>query len=142
VVHRIGYSFHYFLIYLFIYEVQSLLLPNQSNRNHIVTKEKKPSLISRTSNFCFSVTTISTTSLVPLSYSTASVSLPFSLPAANRHSRSTIFVSNGSPKWKLAMKFNTDGTELPAAEANSRSLCCSNNVRLQHFIQEVQFPFQ
>jgi len=45
------------------------------------------------------VTTIYTTSLAPLSYSTASVSLPIPLSAANRLSRSTTSVSNGSPKW-------------------------------------------
>jgi hypothetical protein len=39
-----------------------------------------------------------TTSLAPLSYSTASVSLPIPLSVANRFSRSTISVSNGSPK--------------------------------------------
>jgi len=45
------------------------------------------------------VTTVYTTSLALLSYSTASVSLPIPLSAANRLSRSMISVTNGSPKW-------------------------------------------
>jgi len=47
--------------------------------------------------FVIMVTTLYTTSLAPLSYSTASVSLPVPLSATNRPSRSTISVSNGSP---------------------------------------------
>jgi len=32
---------------------------------------------------------------------------------------------------KLTMKFNMDGPELPTTDTSNRSLCYTNNVRLQ-----------
>ena len=86
-----------FTIYLFISEVQHLLLSSGSNTNYILTKEKHncpfpPELLT----FLFSVTTLYTTSLVPLSYSTASVSMPVPLSAANQLSCSKLSVSSSS----------------------------------------------
>jgi hypothetical protein len=91
--------------------------------------------------FVFGDHDIYTTSLVPLCYSTAGVSLPIPLSAANLLSRSTISIHR-FPEVKLAMKFKTDGPELPATDAINSSLCCTNNVRLTsqcfHCIWNVQ----
>ena len=82
-VHRIGLSGHYF-IYLYLRcKVYSCLF-NQIICNHILTEEKQnhhfpPQLVTS----LFSVTTLHTTSLVLLSYSTASISHPIPLSAAN-----------------------------------------------------------
>ena len=86
-----------------------------------------------TSNLLFPVTTLYTTSLTLLSYSTASITLPIPLSAANRLSCSAISVSDGFPGWKLTLKFKTDGPELPATDARNRSLCCTNSVRIHCF---------
>ena len=102
-----------------------------------LSKQKSYSTIRNVNNRCyppeiifflFPVTTLYTTRLAPLSSSTASVSLPISLYAANRLSCSKISVSSGFPESKFAMKFKTDGPELPAGDASSRSLCCTNNA--------------
>jgi hypothetical protein len=74
------------------------------------------------------VTTLYTTSLAPLSYSTASVSHPISLSAANRLSRSKISVSSSSLESNLSTKFKMDGPELPATEDSHRSVYCTINV--------------
>ena len=42
-------------------------------------------------------------------------------------------ITNGSLNVRWQFKFKTGGTELPATEASSRSLCCTNNARL-HFV--------
>jgi hypothetical protein len=70
-------------MYLSVFEMQSLLLSNATNKNHIPTTENcrrfppetKPS---------FLLTTLYTTSLAPLAYSAASVSHPIPLSAADR----------------------------------------------------------
>ena len=71
-------------------------------------KGKQPSCPSRNKNLSFSVTSLSTSSLAPLSYSTASVSLPVPLSAANRLSCSKLSVSNVSPKLSWQFKFKMD----------------------------------
>ena len=76
------------------------------------------------------MTTLYNTSPAPLSYSTASVSVQITLSVANHLSRSKISISNGFPESKLTVKFKTDGPGPPATDASSRSLCCTNSVRL------------
>jgi hypothetical protein len=41
------------------------------------------------------------------------------------------------PGKEVAMKFKTVGPELPATDASNRSLCCTNNVRLQTQLPEA-----
>jgi hypothetical protein len=59
------------------------------------------------------------------------------LSATNRLSCSKIFVSNPSylspavPRMEIDSEIVTDGPKLPASEASSGSLCCTNNVWLQ-----------
>ena len=82
------------------------------------------------------VTTLYITSLAPLSYSTASVSLPIPLSAANRLSCSMISVSSGSPKlswqWNLGLAVQSLPQLTPTiALSLSLSLSCTNNIRLQ-----------
>ena len=91
------------------------------------------------------VTTLYTTSPAPLSYSTASVGLPVPFSAANRLSRSMISVSNDSPNGSLTMRFQNDGPKPPATDPSNRSLCCTNNVRLQYTtlgVIYVSFPIR
>jgi hypothetical protein len=68
-------------------------------------RKTHPSLFSRTSNLLYLVTTLYTTSLVPLSYLIPSVSIHIHLSAVNLLSHSTISVSidslDGSWQWKL-----------------------------------------
>jgi hypothetical protein len=103
----------YLFIYLFVSELQNLLLPVDLTKNHIL--KKKLSLRSITSNLLFSVTALCITSLTPQSYMTApdSIQIPFlslywswvesllvlgcrPLSAANRVSHSKNSVSNPS----------------------------------------------
>jgi len=61
-------------------------------------KRKQPSLPSRNNNLCFyQLTTLYSTSLTRLCYSTASVSHPIPLSAANPFSRFKLSVCNPSP---------------------------------------------
>jgi len=76
------------------------------------------------------VTTLYATYLVQLSYSTASVGVPFPFSATNRLPHSKISVSNSFPESELKMKFETDDTQLRATDASSCSLCFTNNFQL------------
>jgi len=123
--HRIGYSVHYFLIYLFIYvfigtwvatstpiylfmyllvsELKHLLLSRESNTNYILTKEKyNCHFLPEPLTFCFRWP-----HSTPLSYLTASISMPVPFSAANRLSRSKLSLSNsflhGSWLWNLKL---------------------------------------
>jgi len=123
---------------------------------------KQQSLHSITSNLLFSVTTLCTTSLTPLFLDCPHVSNPVPflslfclgwkvrllgcspLSAANELSCSKISVSNPSqlpPKvpWKEVDNEINDGPDPPATEASNRSLCCTNNVRLQLRLEVQRF---
>ena len=84
------------------------------------------------------MTKLYTTSLVPLSYSTTSVSRPILFSATNRFfpfkalcMQPLLLITNGSLNVRRQFKFKTESTELPATNASNPSLCCTNNVRLQ-----------
>ena len=66
------------------------------------------------------VTTLYTTPRAPLCYSSANISFPIPLSAANRLSCSKVSVSNGFPESKLTIKFKTEVPEPPATDAFNR----------------------
>ena len=83
-------------VYLFVSEVTLIQLSKQKpycNKREENDRRFPPEIIT----FVIMVTTLYTNSLAPLSYSTASVSLPVPLSVASRLSRSTISVSSGFP---------------------------------------------
>ena len=139
-VHRIRYSLHYYLNYLFT---------------------KQQPLRSVTSNLLFSVTILCTTSLTPLFLDCPCVSIPVPflslfclgwkvcllacspLSAANQLSCSKISVSNPSylsptVPW-MEVGNEIDGPEPPATEASNHSLCCTNNAWLQLRLEVQRF---
>jgi len=59
--------------YFFVSGVKNLLLSSLSNIYHVIIKKNQPSLHYRTSNLLLYVTSLSTTSLTPLSYLSATV---------------------------------------------------------------------
>ena len=75
-------SLHYLFMYLFVFEMYNVLLSTSANTNHILTTENSrrfPPVITP----LFLLTTLYTTSHVPLVYSTTNVSHPILLSAAN-----------------------------------------------------------
>jgi len=139
-VHRIRYSLHYYLNYLFI---------------------KQQPLHSVTSNLLFSVTILCTTSLTPLFLECPCVSIPVPFLSlfclgwkvcllACSPLLLTSFLAQRSlyptpptyhqrfPGWKWATKL-ADGPEPPATEASNHSLCCTNNAWLQLRLEVQRF---
>jgi hypothetical protein len=79
-----------------IWGVKSTLILLSQQKSHSNKRKTQRSLLSRTSNLSFSVTTENTTLLITLSYSTASISHPIPLTAPNRFSHLKLSVCNPS----------------------------------------------
>jgi len=138
-VHRIHIQSSLFVYeFICIWDVKSTLtqLGKQKSYSH-TRKENNRRLPPEKITFCF----YGDHTIPPhatLSYPTASVSHPIPLSAINRFlpfkalcmQHLLLFTKVSLNVW-WQFKFKTDGTELPATDASSRSFCCTNNARLQ-----------
>lgn len=106
VVLRIMHSLHY--LFICIWGVKSNLSQLSKQQSYSNKRKEKKSLPSRNNNLLFSVTALYTTSLAPLSYWTASISIPVPLSANNWLSCLKLSVSSSSVdgrwQWNLRQR--------------------------------------